>query len=401
MSGLPRFLPRPKVSGAGHRVTTFELFFDLVFVFAFTQLTEYMATAHNALGVLQAMIILVILWISWCSYTWLANQTHVDEGVVQLGMGVAMVAMFVVALVIPETFEDMAGGLSGPVVFVIAYLVVRFAHISLYLFAAADDAGLRRQILRTNSVLLVSGSLLLTGALVGGIWQTALWATAIVVDGFGIWWTSRGGEWRLYSPGHWSERHGLVVILALGESVVAIGVGAAHEPISVPILTGGILAILMTIALWFLYFDSIAIASEHELAGRPAAERVELARDAYTYLHFPLIAGIVIAALGVEEVIAHATEVEPLGLFGAAALLGGPSLYLAGHAFFWYRLSGHWKHWRLAGGVVLLALIPVGAALPPLAGLAVAVAVLAAVVGAELTRHGDVRAEVRARRQEE
>jgi low temperature requirement protein LtrA len=376
MTSARPFFPRPKVSDEGHRVTTFELLFDLVFVFAFTQVTGFMAHAHSAVGVLQAMIILILLWISWAAYGWLANQTHVDEGIVRLGMSGAMVAMFVIALVIPEAFDDLEGGLSGPLVLVGAYFVVRIIHSALYLVAAGDDAALRRQILRTATGILVSVGLLLAGALLGGEAQTWFWLAAVVADGVLIYATSAGGDWRVHSAAHWSERHGLVVILALGESIVAIGVGAANEAISVAILVGVLLAITLTISLWWVYFSRVAAAAEHLLARSQGVRRAQLASDAYTYLHFLMIAGIVISALGVEEAIAHADDGEPLGLFGACALFGGTALYVAGNAFFWRRMSGKWNGWQFGTATALIALIPVALVLPALGCLALVAALV-------------------------
>lgn len=389
------FFPRPKVSDEGHRVTTFELFFDLVFVFAFTQVTHFMAHEHSALGVLQAMIILGMLWWSWGSYGWLANQTHVDEGIIRFGMSGAMAAMFVVALVIPEAFHDREGGLSGPIVLAVAYGIVRGIHFVLYLLAAGDDEALRRQVLRTSISMLVGVGLILTGAIIGGQVQIWFWLAGMLADVVLTWVTSAGGDWRIHSPAHWAERHGLVIILALGESIVAIGVGAANEPISVPILVGALLAIMLSVALWWLYFDVIAIAAEHKLAEKTGVQRSALATDAYTYVHLLMIAGIVISALGVEEVLAHATESEPLGLFGAWALFGGTSLYFAGQALFWRRVGGSWKALRLVGATVLLALIPAGMLLQSLAALGLTLVVAVAVVAIETVRYAAHRAEIR------
>ena len=389
-----RFFPRPKVANEGHRVTTFELLFDLVFVFAFTQVTEFMAESHTPLGVLQALMILSLLWWGWSSYAWLSNQTHVDEGLMRFGMSISMVAMFVLALVVPEAFHDLEGGLYGPMVLVVAYAVVRVIHIGLYLVAAGSDTALRNQVLRTSTAMFVSFGLLIVGVLIPQA-QTGFWLAAIIADIVLTYLTSTEGSWRLQSAAHWAERHGLVIILALGESIVSIGVGAAHEAISVPILLGATLAILLTISLWWLYFDVTAIAAEHLLAEQKGAKRAAMATDAYTYLHLLLISGIVISALGVEQVIAHASDPEPLGLFGACALFGGPSLYLAGHAFFWKRVGGTFKPWRLAGGTVLLALIPLGMLLPALPALAIVVAVCVAVAAVETRRYAEKRARIR------
>lgn len=388
-------LPRPKVSDEGHRVTTFELLFDLVFVFAFTQVTGFMANAHTPIGVLQAVIIIGILWWSWSSYGWLANQTHADEGVMRVGMSVAMAAMFVVALAIPESFEDLDGGLSGPLVLALAYFAVRLIHVGLYVLAAGDDKALRRQVLRTSIAMFVGVGLITSGSIIGGPFQVWLWLAGLLADMILTYVTSSGGSWRLQSPAHWAERHGLVVILVLGESIVAIGVGAAQEPVSVPIIVGAALAIALTISLWWLYFDTIAIAAEHHLQQAKGVARAQLATDGYTYLHFLLIVGVVISALGVEEVIAHASDSAGLGLFAAAALFGGPSLYLAGHAFFWRRVGGVWKVWRLSAATLLLALIPLGVVLAPLLGLVIVVLVVAATAAIESVRNAEGRKAVR------
>ena len=384
-----------RVSDESHRVTTFELFFDLVFVFAFTQVTGFMAEAHNALGILQAMIILGVLWWSWGTYAWLANQTHVDEGIVRMGMGVTMTAMFVVALVIPESFDDLEGGLSGPIVLSIAYFVVRIMHLLLYVAAAGGDRALRRQVIRTSLAMFVGSTLIIAGSVVGGQWQLWLWLGGLVADIILTYVTSIGGDWRLYSAAHWAERHGLVVILALGESVVAIGVGAADLPVSVPVLGGAVLGIGLSICLWWLYFDVVALAAERILAQRKDVARTTLGTEAYTYLHFVLIAGIVISALGVEEVLASVDSVGAFGLFGAAALFGGTSLYLAGHALFWRRVGGTWPPSRLGVATLLLALAPVGATVPPLGALAIVVSIIVALVTFETVLYAERRKAVR------
>lgn len=388
-------LRRIRTADESHRVTTFELFFDLVFVFAFTQVTQFMAHSHSALGTLQALIILSLLWWSWTSYSWLANQTRFDEGVMRLAVTVAMGAMFVVSLVIPETFEDLDGGLHGPMVFVVAYFVVRAVHLTMYLFAAGADSGLRRQVIRAVFPMLTGTALLAVGAAVGEPWQTWIWLAGFLLDLALTYVVSVGGGWRVHSAGHWAERYGLVIILALGESIVAIGVGASRLPVSWPLLAGSLLAVGLSVCLWWLYFDVIAIAAEHELVRLQGAARAALATDAYSYLHLPLIAGIITSALGVEEVIAHVAETEAFGLFGAAALLGGTTLYLVGHAVFWKRVGGTWKLWRLAVGALLLALIPVAALIPPLAALALVVALALVPVTAETLRYAEKRAKVR------
>jgi low temperature requirement protein LtrA len=391
-----RLLGGIRPTGEDHRTTPFELFFDLVFVFAMTQVTGYMAAGHSAHGMLQGLLLLTLLWWTWSAYAWLGNQARADEGVLRAGMAVAMAAIFVVALTIPEAWEDAPGGLNGPLVLVGAYLLVRCVHLTLYAVAATGDPGLRRQVAVTWLPTLAGGALLVAGALLGGWTQTLLFAGALVVEGAGVYLISRHGNWRLHSVGHLTERHGLFMILAIGESVVAIGVGAAQQPISAPLLLGAILGVAVAVCLWWLYFDVVSLAAEHRLLEARGQARVDLAVEAYTYGHFPLVAGIVLAALGVEGVLAHADETEPLGAFYALPLLGGVALYLAGQLLFKRRIHSTLSLPRLVTIGVLLAALPAAVVLPPLAGLAGLVLILAALVMVETIRYAEDRRSLRA-----
>ena len=374
-------------AGESHRATPFELFFDLVYVFATTQITGYLAHEHTAYGMLQGLLMLALLWGTWSGYTWLGNHSRADKGPLRAGMVVAMAAMFVVGLAIPEAWHDAPGGLSGPVVLVCAYLLVRWVHLTVYAMAATGDAGLRHQIAITWLPLLVGAVLLVGGALLGGWAQVLLFGLALLVDWVGIYLTARHGDWRLHSPSHLTERHGLFIILALGESVVAIGVGAADRPISVPLLLTAVLGVGTAVCLWWLYFDMVSPAAERRLVDSRGQARVGLAVDAYTYGHFPLVAGILLTALGVEGVVAHAGESRPLGAFYALSLFGGAALYLAGHLMFERRMHSTLSLPRMVATGVLLAAAPAAVRLPPMAGLVGLVAILTALIIVETTRH--------------
>jgi low temperature requirement protein LtrA len=378
-----------------HRATPFELFFDLVYVFAVTQVTGYMAEQHSAHGVLQGLLLLTLLWWTWSGYTWLGNQARADEGLLRAGMVVAMAAMFVVALTIPEAWQDAPGGLNGPLVLVGAYLVVRCVHLTVYAVAATGDPGLRQQVAITWLPTMAGGALLVAGVLLGGWTQTLLFAGALLVEGVGAYLTSRHGNWRLHSVAHLTERHGLFIILAIGESVVAIGVGAAEQPISVPLLVAAILGVAAAVGLWWLYFDMVSLAAEHRLLEARGQARVDLAVEAYTYGHLPLVAGIVLAALGVEGVLAHAGEREPLGAFYALPLFGGVVLYLTGQLLFKRRIHSVLSLPRLVATGVLLAALPAAVFLPPLVGLAGLVLILAALIVVETTRYAQARRSLR------
>ncbi|HET6213463.1 MAG TPA: low temperature requirement protein A [Micromonosporaceae bacterium] len=389
------------VEGAG--VTPLELFFDLVFVYAFTQVTALMAAELNWHGVIRGGLVLALLWWCWCCFAWLGNTVRADEGEVRVVLFAVMATMFVIALTIPEAFEDLPGGLYAPVVFVACYVVVRVLHLSVYWRAAHHDPALRRQVLKASLPMLGGAALLLAAAGVHHrpYLQTALWAAAIAVDYTGIYLTGARG-WRINSAAHWAERHGLIIIIALGESVVSIGIGVAALPISWPIIVASVLGIAVAAALWWAYFDVVAIAAERVLRQATGVRRAALARDSYTYLHLPMVGGIILLSLGLKKVLAyvggagHHDLTDPLTGVPLYALYGGVVLYLLGHLGFRLRNMGTVNRPRWVTMVLLLALIPMAAHVPALAALAILAAVCCALVVFEMIRYADARHTLRA-----
>lgn len=286
---------------------------------------------------------------------------------------------------IPEAWHDLPGGLSGPLVFVAGYVLVRLLHMVVYLVAAGSDRELRRQVVVSLTAGLGSAAVLLvTGALLGEPWQLWLWLAAICLDLLLVYVTSRGGNgWRLKSASHFAERFGLIVILALGESVIAIGVIAARIPVAWDVLATALLAVGLALGLWWSYFHHLDRKAEHELARRRGAERAALAVDAYTYLHFVLVAGIVVVAVGIEEAMLGLDGGHTLGWFAASCLGGGLAAYLAGTVLFWRRVSGEWTIPRAVGAVAVAALVPAFAALTSIAALGAAAVLLAALLAVE------------------
>jgi low temperature requirement protein LtrA len=387
---------RIRVTGDGHRVTPFELFFDLVFVFAITQITGHIAHTHTGASVLQGGVVLGLLWWAWSSYAWLGNQAHADYGLIRLGMVPAMIAIFVVALSIPEAWNDDPSGLHAPTVLGVAYIVIRLVHEGLYLVAAAGDDRLRHQVALNMVPLLGGGALILIGASVQDAARTWVWAAALVVEwGLTYVLSMRARGWRIHSVEHWVERHGLVVILALGESIVAIGVGASEIPVDWELLVGASLGIVIAAALWWLYFDVSAAAAERALHQRGADARVQAAIESYTYLHYWMILGIVVTAVGIEEAIAHADIDGGLGAFAAGCLCLGTASYLAGHVMSWMRLSRVVKVQRVVAVGGLLLVWPLATASRPLVSLAVVTAMLLVLVVFETVKYADARRELR------
>ncbi len=381
-------------------VTPLELFFDLVFVFALTQVTALMAAQPSAVGVLRGMLILSVLWWCWVGYAWLGNVVRADEGVIRLAMFGAMAAMFVLALTIPESFDDLPGGLPGPVVFAVGYFVVRVAHLLLFLAISRNDPALRRQVLRFAPSVILGTSFLLIASQLDGPAQTAMWATALVADYLGTMLAGASG-WRVNSAGHFAERHGLIIIVALGESIVSIGIGVTELPISWPIVFASALGLALSAGLWWAYFDVAALDSEHALAAAEGERRARLARDGYSYLHLPMIAGIILLSLGLKKVLGYVggddghSWVDPLYGVPLIALYGGVALFLLAHTGFRLRTTGVVEWPRLVAVLVLLAAMPAVASLPSLVTLAVLTALVAALVGFESLRYPEQRNRVR------
>jgi len=393
---------RPSLTAVteGSRVTSLELFFDLVFVYAITQVVALMAREDSAQSVLNGMLALVMLWWCWSAYAWLGNTVRADEGAARFGLFVVMGVMFVAALTIPEAFDDLPGGLRGPLVLVGCYAAVRSLHLALYWFASAGDAGLRRQIRAMVVVMSCGVAVLAVAAFTDGWAQTGLWALALGIELTATLAVGTSG-WRLNSAAHWAERHGLVIIIALGESIVSIGVGVTALPISWPIIGASGLGIAIAAALWWAYFDAVALAAERVLARARGDHRVALATHGFTYLHLPLVAGILLMALGFKKVLAYVGDTEHHTLTDALhgvplyALYGGVALYLLGHTGFGLRVLGSLKPYRLGVAALILLLIPVAAHVPATAALALLAAVLCGLVSYETYTYAEARAELR------
>ncbi len=382
-------------------VTPLELFFDLVFVFALTQVTAFMAHELSWHGLVRGVLVIMLLWWAWTAYAWLANVASADERAIKLAILVAMSAMFVLALCIPEAFDDAPGGLDGPVVLALCYLIFRLMQYAIFLIVAQDDAGLRAQLFRFAPSVVGSTIVLLIASQFHGWTQTALWVLALVVDYVG---TALGGAggWRLPAPGHFSERHGLIVIVALGESIVAIGVGVAELPISWPIVAASALGLILASAMWWAYFDVSALLGEHALAQEPPETRPRLGRNAFSYAHLPLVVGVVVVALGLKKVLEYVGDTEkhtlldPLKGAGLVALVGGVAIYLLAHVVF-KRLTVHtWSYLRLATAGLMLLAMPLMGKVPAIGQLGVVAALLVTCLVVESVVHAETRRQIRA-----
>ncbi len=368
-------------------VVPLELFFDLVFVFAFTQVATLLANDPTWGGVLRAGLLLSILWWAWSAYAWLTNTLDPEEGGVRMAMLGAIAAMLIASLAAPLAFGRDA------TTFAVAYLIVRALHLVLYAIAGRGDRELLRAVLRILPSVFLSGMLLLAASPLHGTAKLLCWAAAATVDYLGPLIGHMRG-WRL-SPGHFVERYGQVILIALGESVVAIGVGAAGLKLDPGLITAVLLGIIVVACLWWSYFDWVVYVAQSRLAEATGARRAALARDAYSYLHLPMVGGIVILAFGLETALHDTTR--SLAVVPAFGLVGGVSLYLLAHVALRLRIGGGLGRGRPVAAVLLLALLPAATQVPAAGALGMVAAVCVALIAYEVLRHREVRAAIRAR----
>jgi low temperature requirement protein LtrA len=373
------------------RVTPLELFFDLVFVLALTQCTTLMAAEPTWTGLGKGFLVLGVLWWAWVGYSWLTSVVDPEEGAVRLVMFAAMAALLVVALCVPDAFGDEA------LLFAIAYGLVRAAHIALFLLASRDQPMLRQSVLGLAGGSGLGVGLLVAAAFADGWLQGGLWVLALLLD-MGEPFLFGAEGWQLV-PHHFAERHGLILIIALGESIVAIGVGA-EAGVDAGVVVAATLGIAVASAVWWLYFDVVSMLAERDLAALPPGrERNERARDGYSYLHFPMVAGIVFAALGLKKTIADVGE--PLDIEIATALLGGIAAYLLAHVAVRLRNVHTVNRHRLVCAVLLVAFLPIAVEVPALVTVAFIAVALAVLIGLESVRFAGSRARVRRQLAEE
>lgn len=370
------------------RVTPLELFFDLVVVFGVTQVTTLLVDRPTPGGLLRGALLLAVLWWGWAGYAWLTNTVDPEEGGVRIAVFAAMGGMLVVALAAPGAFGRDA------ITFGVAYFMVRVLLLVLFGFAGRGDPYLFRNILRIAPAGIIGPSLIIAAAFFDGGIQLAIWGAALAIEYLGVL-VQDIGAWRL-SPDHLAERYGLVIIIALGESVFAIGIGVSGLHLSASVLVAALLGIVVVAMLWWLYFDWVSLAARAHVAELAGAAQSAFARDAYSYLHLPMVAGIVLFAFGLETTL-HNVE-SSLEAVPATGLYGGVALYLLGHIGLRLRSHGGIGRGRPAAAVLLVGLLPVAMPLPALAALVLVTSICIALVAYEALRHREARAFIRSHR---
>jgi low temperature requirement protein LtrA len=369
---------------AEERVTPLELFFDLIFVFAITQVTGLVVEDPTWAGLVRGLLVLGVLWWAWAAYAWLTNTINPEEGEVRIAMFAAMGAMLIASLAVPDVFGDDA------FLFACAYAFVRIAHLVLYAIAGWGDRDLLAAIGRLGVGTTIGVGLLFVASALDGPLQAGVWALALGLDLLGAY-VGGGRGWRL-AAGHFAERHALIVIIALGETIVAVGVGASHD-LDAGVVAAALLGLAIAAAMWWAYFDVVAIVAERKLRETTGNAQLAMARDSYSYLHLPMVAGIILFAVGVKKTLGDVGE--PLKLVPTVALCGGVALYLFAHILFRLRNVGSLNRQRLVVTALLLMLIPVGVEVPALVTLALVSLLCVGLIAYEAIRFADARDRVR------
>jgi low temperature requirement protein LtrA len=356
------------------RVTTLELFFDLVFVFTITQLTAVLGGDPTVAGLLRVVLMLGVIFWMYGGYAWLTNAVAPDRAARRLVLLGGMAAFLVLALTIPEAFS------GGDLAFGLAYLVVVSIHAGLYSRTTVTHTV--RSLVRLAPFNLASALLVLAAAVAGGPAGYLFWAAAFALEWVTPLVTGIGG-FRI-APAHFVERHGLVVIVALGESVVAIGIGAGGQPVDLALVLVAVLGLLLAACLWWAYFGGDDARAERALAAVPEHQRAAVAVRAFGYWHLPILLGIIVLAAGLKHAIGHA--LEPLDPAHALLLAGGIAVFLAGDVGFRHTLRLGPGRLRALAAVLALATVPLGLAASAVLQLSLLGIVLSGALAAESAR---------------
>ncbi|MFG3698660.1 low temperature requirement protein A [Micromonospora sp. NPDC047620] len=375
-------------------VTPKELFLDLVFVYAFIQVTELMTAQPGWRGLLQGLAVLVLLWWAWCSYAWLGSSFRTENALARLLLLGAAASILVIAVAVPAVFIGLPGGLPGPLVFVTCYGLVRALNFVAFWTVARKDRLFRGQLVRLAVSAAVALALLYAAAIVPPPSddpqafrpvRVALWAAAIIVE-LGSGYLLNARHWPVRSAEHWADRFGLIILVALGGAIVSTGASVSNRAVSVPVAVASVLSLVVVAMLWWAYFDVDATAGQRGVQRLHDGRRSRLALEAYTYSHLPMIVGVVLVALGLRKTVAEVERVAgPVGWWDMShlTLYGGVIVFLLADQAFWWRIQHRVRGLRLVAIVALVGLTAVTTAVSRLAGLAVLAGALCAFALAE------------------
>ena len=375
-------MSRPIVSPVGQSATFVELFFDLVFVFGVTQLVGLLHHELSWAGAGRTLLVFWLVWWAWTQFTWALNAADTTHPLVELGTLAATAIAFFMAVAVPDAYG------AGRVWFAVTYVALRLLGLGLYAWVASADARHRQAVISFALPSLGGLAAALMGAFAGGSTQVWLWGLTIFLDVVAAIVGGRNESWNLH-PAHFAERHGLIVIIALGESLIVAASGVVGTDFRGEVLAVAVLAVLITCGLWWTYFPIAKPQLEAALEHTPPARRGDLARDAFSLAHFPMLCGVIAYAVALEDVFAHPSD--PLPETARLAIALGILLFVGGTAIAMWRATCGSPLRRVALGAASALAVYFVAGTPPLVTLALALAGVAVVAGM------DERAAVRLR----
>jgi low temperature requirement protein LtrA len=385
MSDVAALVHEETAAEEERKTSYLELFFDLVFVFAFTQVTALILEDTTPRGFARAALVLAMVWWAWSAYAWMTNAIDVENAVTRLIVFAAMVAGFFMALAVPDAFQDEAAW------FAVAYFVVRILNSALYAWGVRDNPVVLRAVARLSPWFLVAAVVALAGGFVDADYRAWVWLASLVIDVVGTL-TVANLEWHV-SPSHFAERFALIVIIALGESIVAIGIGTSELTRDTTYAVSVIVAFAGVAALWWAYFDFTAIAAERSLRRASGFARGPLARDVFTFFHYPMILGIILYAVAAKKTLEH--PLDPLTEAGRWALGFGVASFLVAFALMRFRVIRRVAWERLGAAALALALAVSLDGPDAIVTLGVVIGVVVVSVAIETARLRDVRASLR------
>ena len=387
MSDIAPLVAEATVEEEERKTSYLELFFDLVFVFAFTQVTALILEDTSPQGFARSALVLAMVWWSWSAYAWMTNAVDIENAVTRLIIFAAMASGFFMALAVPDAYQDEAAW------FAVAYFVVRVLNTALFAWGVRDDPGNLRATLRLAPWFLGAAVVALAGGFVDPDYRAWVWLASLAIDVVGTLTVARL-EWRV-SPSHFAERFALIVIIALGESIVAIGIGTSGLERDTTYALSVVVAFAGVAALWWEYFDFTAVAAERALRRAPPEKRGPLARDVFTFFHYPVVLGIILYAVAAKKTLEH--PLDPLPEAGRWALGLGTAVFLVGFALMRFRVVRRVAWERLAAAAAALVVAVLLDGTDAMVTLAVVIGILVVSIVVETLRLREFRVEVKAR----
>lgn len=371
MDGEAEFRPDTEL-----RVSTLELFFDLVYVFAITQIASLLSGDLSPAGFGRAALVLALVWWAWSQYAWALNAVGNEGGAVRAALVVAMAGSLFLAQAVPEAFAE-AG-----VWFAIGFVLVRYLGLATYWIGLSYDREHRRALHSFLPLASVAPLVVLVGGFLDDPVRTWVWVGALALE---VGATLLAGRGRFQvEPAHFAERHGLIVIIVLGEAIIAVGLAAAGHDRDAALAAALAAGLAGAVVLWWSYFDWVAAAAERRLRVTPLEARGRMARDLYTFLHLPIVAGVILYAVAAKKAVAHPLEALPDA--GLAALALGFGLFLVGFVLGNYRATGRVLLERVAAIVAVALLCVLARGLAAVAVLTLCTAAVAAALVVEAGR---------------